>query len=456
MTGCSPELDAPSGGVAASVLADVLNRLLARPRFTLRPGLERIERVLAALGRPERAFRAVHVAGTNGKGSTCAILAAALQAAGYRTGLFTSPHLHRFSERIKVDGEEIAATDLARIIERALALDPELTFFEACTAAAFAYFAEARVDIAVVETGLGGRLDATNVIRPLVSVVTAIGRDHMSVLGEDIEQIAREKAGIIKLKTPVVVATQLDAVTRVLCERCAEVGAPAYLAGRDFTWEVLEDGRVAIRGVDSRVSRLRPGLLGVHQGENAAVAYVVLELLERLGLPTSAEARRRGIERVRWPGRMEWIGRFLLDCAHNELAARVLASQIEPRAGWLMIYGSLADKDVEGILPVLLPRVAQVIFTTPPGARALPAERLRALEPAAQVAESVGQALAWANSQTCPVLVTGSIYLVAEARRILLREPVDPIQVADPSSPGAGEATREGERAEADLTKGLG
>jgi dihydrofolate synthase/folylpolyglutamate synthase len=343
-----------------------LVRLAERARFSVRLGLDRMRSAVERLGHPERSFAAVHLAGTNGKGSTAAMLASCLSAADHVTGLFTSPHLNRFSERIVVAGREISQADLDRTLDDVLSLDESLTFFEVATLAAFCHFARCGVDIAVVETGLGGRLDATNVLEPLVSVITPIGLDHMHVLGDDLATIAREKAGIIKRQTPVVSAAQAPQALAPLQQRCVALDARLYLAGRDFGWEEETEDRLAFRGWRSEAEGLRVALRGEHQRDNAALAWATLELLGEHGISTALPARRRGLRRVRWPGRMEWIGRFLLDSAHNPAAARVLVAALADRDDWTLVFGAARDKQAAGMLACLRPRVARVVLTPRP------------------------------------------------------------------------------------------
>jgi dihydrofolate synthase/folylpolyglutamate synthase len=392
----------------------MLQRMFGLRRFGMRPGLDATRALLAALGHPERAFEAVHIGGTNGKGSTVALCESALRAAGLRTGSFTSPHLLRFTERIRLDGVEIAPERAAALAERVLVVAGEATFFEVVTAMAFVAFAEAGVDVAVVEVGLGGRLDATNVLdRVLATVVTSIGRDHMDVLGNTTAAIAGEKAGIWKAGVPAFYACDDAEAAAVLDGEAARVGTTAARFGRDFD--------------DAGLPPL--GLHGAHQRRNAALARQALGALPAAVRP-DATALATGFAAARWPGRLEWLTpQLLVDAAHNEEGARALAAAL-PDGPWTLVVGVVADKDARAIVAPLAARAARVIAVAPPSPRALPAAELAALVPGAEVADDLGAALARTAGQ--PTVVAGSIFLVGEARRLVLGEAADPIVVQDP------------------------
>ncbi len=430
-----PTADPPTSGGPA--YAEALARLHALGRLGVDLGLERIARVLGGLGDPQRRYASIHLAGTNGKGSTAAMLAACLREAGLRTGLYTSPHLCRFSERIQVDGREIPPDRVATLLERVLALDPALTFFEAATAIGLLHLAEEGVEVAVVETGLGGRLDATNVVAPRVSVITRLGLDHQELLGPDLASIAREKAGIIKAGTPVVAAAAEPEAEAVLHARCAEVSAPLLLEGRDFEVTAAEDG-ASYRGQRGSLAGLALALRGEHQQGNAALCLAALEVLGERGPRIPEAAIRRGLAAVRWPGRLEWIGEHLLDGAHNPAGARVLARYLEGQGRPLVVVaGILGPKDPAAVLAPILPHASALILTRPRSARALPPGELaaaaRGLGYPGRITEAPGLEAALAGvKESGPVLITGSLYLVGEARALLLGEPVDPLPTADP------------------------
>lgn len=397
---------------------DWLYSLEARRGMDFR--LERLHPVLAALADPQSAFPAVHVAGTNGKGSTAAMLHAIYRAAGYRPGLYTSPHLLSFRERIRVDADMIAEPAVVEHVERvqdaARAAGADLTFFEITTIVAFLEFRRREVDLAVVEVGLGGRLDATNVVRSAASVIATVGLEHRQYLGDTLAAIAREKAGIIKAGVPVVAGRMPDEAARVLTEVSAVVGAPACRYGEDFDESILRDAS----GVPLTVS-----LPGDYQRHNAAVVVATVKVLrERFGVDDCAITA--GLASTRWPGRFETLcqrPRTIVDAAHNPAAAAVLRRELEagalprPRA---LVFGVMADKDWRDMLIELAPFFDEVVLVPVGNHRSL--DPRRALEVAtdflpATVAPSA--AAGWREAArrvggAGAVVVTGSIFLVAE------------------------------------------
>jgi dihydrofolate synthase/folylpolyglutamate synthase len=416
--------------------AAALARLAALARFGVRPGLEPIARVLAALGHPEQKFPSLHVAGTNGKGSVAAIAERTLRAAGARTGLYTSPHLSRFTERIRVDGEEIANERTAQLIDRVLAAEggDQLTFFEVATAAAFLHFADEKVDLAVIEVGLGGRLDATNLCRPFACAISSIGLDHTAELGPTTGAIAVEKAGIAKPGVPLFVGP-VDADARASIARVArEQGAPVSWFPGDFS-AILDGESLDYQGPGGALAGAKLALAGAHQAGNAAIALAASSLAGKFA--PDERARRIGLAEVRWPGRLERVAPWLLlDAAHNPEGAQALARAL-PAGDFTLLVGALADKDVRGVLAHLVPRAAHVICTHPSSPRALDATALaalaRELSPTAPI-EAIAdpkQALAAARAHP-PVIAAGSIFLVGELRRLVLGETTDPLPVADP------------------------
>ncbi|MFH1130640.1 MAG: folylpolyglutamate synthase/dihydrofolate synthase family protein [Pseudomonadota bacterium] len=421
--------------------SDTLRKLYGLRRFGMRLGLESMIGVAEALGNPEREFRTVHLAGTNGKGSTAAMLASCLERAGYRVGLFTSPHLCRFSERIRVNQQEIDSESLSRLSDLVMRLQPGLTFFEVATAMAFVYFAEMQVDWAIVETGLGGRLDATNIINPDICVLTSIGMDHNDVLGSSLAEIAVEKAGIIKQEVPVVCAPGTRAVIEVIEKRSRETNSKLRILGRDFKVAGNNDC-FSYSGTKWDLNGLVSPLLGAHQRENAGLCIAALEKLDQAGLGLAQEDVRKGLLQAKWPGRMEWVGEFLLDCAHNPSGAQVLASAIseavnsqqnrfERGADFSLIFGILKGKDSEQTLAPLRSFATRIVFTRPNNDRAMPPEEL-ADKFGGEVAKNLVQALEMTKGDPRLKVITGSSYLVGEARAELLGEPVDPIMISDP------------------------
>ena len=409
---------------------DFLQFYTDTPKFTHAPGLQVMEALCARLGQPQRELRCVHIAGTNGKGSCAAMVSAMLRAAGFRTGLYTSPDLTGPWERIKVDGVDITLDDFARITGRVKAacagLD-EPSYFEKMTAAAFLYFAEKRCDYVVLETGLGGRLDATNVIQdPAVSVIMPIGLDHTAVLGDTLAAIAGEKAGIIKPGRPVVCAPQPPEAERVIRAHCEALGAPLHmvdinnlhplahsLSGQRFSYGSLADVSLS--------------LLGGHQLANACAA---LETGRALGL--AEDALRRGLSGVRWPCRFEYVPGtppFVLDGAHNPHGAAALAAALRdyfpPEQRFTLVMGAMADKDWRGVLDIMEPLAARFVCLTPEeGSRALPAAALAAAVRTvpATAAESLDQVLALCQGYADPVCAFGSLYYIGRLRAVLKEE----------------------------------
>ena len=404
--------------------------LFARQRFGVHPGLERVRELLTRLGDPQRQFEAVLVGGTNGKGSTAATLAAMLRADGRRTGLFTSPHLTWLSERFVVDGTEVSQAQVAAALARVRPASEavEASFFEVVTALGCVLFAEAGVEIAVMEVGLGGRLDATNALEPRLSVITNVALDHTAILGGTVEQIAAEKAGILRAGRPAVTAAA-PAVLPVLEQR----GADLWALGRDWTAQTRSLGWQGT-AVDVQwpggAAQVQTPLLGEHGGLNAALAAVAAA---RLGV--ADEAIRQGAAQTRWPGRLEvvpWQGRrVLLDGAHNPAGAQALAQALRPllaasgRAQLPIIFGAAEDKDLGGVAAELLPLASRVILTRAAlSPRAADPAQLAALFPGVplELTQTPAEALAALRPEEELVLACGSLYLLGELRPLLLGE----------------------------------
>jgi dihydrofolate synthase/folylpolyglutamate synthase len=353
---------------------------LAKAHFEL----GRMRALMDFLGNPQEAYPIIHVAGTKGKGSTSAMMAAVLTTAGYRTGLYTSPHLQDYTERIQIDGQPIAHSRLVELVEEikpAVAKIPALTTFEITTALGLLHFARQNVNAAVIEVGLGGRLDATNVVLPRVAVITALSYDHMAVLGNTLTLIAGEKAGIIKPGIPVVSSPQPEEALVVLEKVSAERNAPLTLVGRDVTFRPLEhslDGQDFVIGGPKSVI-LRIPLLGAHQMANAATAYAALRAS---GLNLSEESIQKGFANVRWPCRFDIVRReppVVLDSAHNIDSARRLRETLDdyfPGRPVVWVFSILEDKDAQGMLVELKPRIAQVIATQTDHPRVLEAQKI--------------------------------------------------------------------------------
>ena len=419
---------------------DIREGLFARGRFGVRQGLETIRQILDRLDNPERKFPVIHIAGTNGKGSTAAFLASILQEGGYRTGLFTSPHLISYTERFRINGSEISEEMLVHLAEQVLAVAPlEATFFEVTTALAFLYFARERVDLAVMEVGMGGRLDATNAVAGILSVITPVSLDHCRYLGETIREIAGEKAGVIVGAGPVVCSTQDRDALSVIEARCRTSGAPLFRYGREFRAECLQEG-LSYHGLKSSLTGLTPGIPGEYQRDNAACALAAAELLSERGFPLELSSLSRGLEAASWPGRMELFPgppRLLLDGAHNPAGVAALLASLKMirRDRLFLITGVMADKDREGVLGPLLSLADEVITVTVDLPQATPAAELAAFcasrgmpaVAAGSVAQGLTSALNRAGHDDL-ILVTGSLYVVGEARGVLLDQPSHPFQ----------------------------
>jgi len=383
-------------------------------------GLERIKAVLEALGNPERSYRVVHVAGTNGKGSTCAMIDAGLRAAGFRTGLFTSPHLIEPTERIQIDGIPVSTVDFERAFNivhetaEKLDLDCHPTYFETVTAMAFWLFREKKMEMAVIEVGLGGRLDSTNVVQPVLTVITPIDFDHEAYLGHTIEAIASEKAGILKPGMPAVFARQRSEAARVLEVRAAQLRVPVTR----FEEFEIRDLHVDARG--SRFSGIVCPLAGEHQVENAVTAALALRLL---GVSPD------GIKEARWPGRIEHVSPnpdIILDGAHNPAGARALARYLERFYGtrriWL-VYGAMRDKAIEEVAGILFPIATELVLTAPDTPRALRPEDLAEFAGRGHIEPTVEAAINYARTHAADedvIVITGSLFVVGEARKLFL------------------------------------
>jgi len=393
--------------------------------FGIKLGLDGIHALLTLLGHPEDGLPVVLVGGTNGKGSVAAMLDALLRAHGRRVGLYTSPHLVRPGERIRIDGRDVSPTELDRLLtivheacERGLAqgqLEAHPSFFEVMTAAALLAFREAKVDAAVLEVGLGGRLDATNVTSPVVSAIVTVDLDHVHILGTTLRDIAFEKASIARTGHPLISGVSQPEAIRVVRSRCAELGATF---------------------IDAREQPLPPGLQlpleGEHQLHNARVALATFkEFAKRIDVTPQADAILRGFASTRWPGRLQWVPgapSVLLDGAHNPAGAEALAAHLAARVGPkpVLLFAAMADKDVASLLRPLLPHVASVVTTKSGVFRAAEAEALstlvRALGLACVAEPDPASALAKARDITGPdglVLVAGSLYLVGEVLSVL-------------------------------------
>jgi dihydrofolate synthase/folylpolyglutamate synthase len=406
--------------------------------------LENISTLAKALCHPERKYRSVHIAGTNGKGSTAAFTESILRTAGIRTGLYTSPHLERINERIRVNGEEIADAEFAESFTKIQALIEELlakgklrahpTFFEVVTALAFEHFARAGVEFAIFEVGLGGRLDATNIVTPDVSVITKVDFDHENFLGHSLAEIAGEKAGIIKAGVPLVLAEQGPEARDVILKRAAELGAVVHESEKEYVAEVVSsvDGCVRADVVNVKSGarfRVTPNLRGRFQLGNAMNAIVVAEMLRARRVGISDAAIEQGIAKAVWPGRIEKLQSgpdVYLDGAHNPSAARELANFVSENVAErkvTLLFAAMRDKAVDEIAGILFSHANEVIFTQPKISRAISAAQLadmageyaRRFRVIPDASAAFEDALANANVDDA-IFVTGSLYLVGELR----------------------------------------
>jgi len=415
--------------------------------------LGRMRSFMELLQQPQETYPIIHVAGTKGKGSVTALCAGALHAAGYRVGQYTSPHLQDYAERIQIDGQPIPHTDLVALVEQIkplLGKIPDLTTFEITTALGFLYFARQGVDAAVIEVGLGGRLDATNIVVPEVAVITSISYDHTAILGETLTEIAGEKAGIIKPGVPVVVSPQKDEACLAIERVAAERGAPLVQIGQDYlfaqlahslnggqsllVWPASEqplvDAFIESGGLQEwEPTRLTLPLLGYHQVENAATAYGALQTARSRGLAVSETAIREGFANVNWPCRFEVLQRdppVVVDSAHNRdsaLKLRLALDDYFPGYPVILIFGASEDKDVNGMFAELMPRVRQVIATRSYHPRAVDPEELvelahrfgRPAKMVETVEDSLEEAIHAAGGEAM-ILAAGSIFIAAGAR----------------------------------------
>ncbi|MCF6290469.1 MAG: bifunctional folylpolyglutamate synthase/dihydrofolate synthase [Desulfobacterales bacterium] len=431
--------------------------------FKIKLGLDSMTMFLSELGNPQDSLNFVHVAGTNGKGSVAAVMLGILARGGYRVGLYTSPHLTSVRERFRINDTYISEPEFALHATRIRGIldGRQITYFEFTTALALLWFAGRKVDLAIMEVGLGGRLDATNVISPLVSLITNVSMDHQAYLGNSLTEVAREKAGIIKPGVPVVSAVGLNGKPEplaVVAQTCQQRGAPLFLLDRDFLIEPEEDGVWTYWGMRRRgccqlrekMTGLVCGLKGSHQRNNCALALACLELLQDRGFVVDETAIRSGLKEARWPGRLEYfildrnrgtpvagpgadtVG-FLLDGAHNPAGGASLRAALADDFVYqklILVWGAMADKDIRATLSLVAPLAERIILTCPQGERSAGPDRLAAALPEkekerAEGIASVAAALDRAQALAGPgdlVCVAGSLYLIGEARGLLLGE----------------------------------
>ncbi len=399
-------------------------------KFGIKFGLSKTANLLEAFGNPQRGENYIHIAGTNGKGSVSAFLASILGGAGFRVGVYTSPHLLRFTERFRINNHEMpreSAVQLINELRKAVVESEPPTFFEATTAMALVYFAREKTDLAIMEVGMGGRLDATNVIHPLVSVITNISLEHQDFLGTSIREIAGEKAGIIKEGVDLVTGVRRPQVIEQYRRLCRGKEAPLWRIGEKIRYRMTSSG-LHYQGIDRRMNRLQLGLKGHFQARNAVLALAVTELLRRRGFSVSEYQMRTGLKKVDWPGRMQVVSRnpeVLLDGAHNPGAAKALASAVKkeyPDRHIIVVIGIMDDKDIGGILKWIVPIADHIIYTRPQYYRSATPERLmaealpygRSGEIVSALFPALDRAMALARPSDL-IVVCGSLFTVGEA-----------------------------------------
>ena len=414
-------------------------------KYGIKLGLENINYLLYLLGEPHKKLKIIHVAGTNGKGSTCSSISSILQSDGYKVGLYTSPHLVDFTERIKINHKPINRKKVSELLERIkpyiekVANTPSYghpTFFEVITSMAFLYFFEEQVDYLVLEVGLGGRLDATNVCEPLISVITHIDYDHMDKLGNSLEEIAREKGGIIKPEGIVISSNQYEEAYNEIRKIADEKKSLIYSIGREISYKIVKSDIKGVifnlKGIYREYKNLHTPLLGRHQADNAATAITTIEALKIRGVKISKEAIREGLEKVKWIGRLEIIQNnptLILDGAHNPNGVKVMRDALKDIFSYhrlILVLAIFADKDYKKMIQILAPNADLIITTKTKNPRATP-PRIIAKEAAQYidqnkiiVTENIPQAIncALSNSKEDDLIcITGSLYTVGEAKR---------------------------------------
>lgn len=410
-------------------------------------GLDAMRSFMARVANPEKNLKIVHVAGTNGKGSVSVTLLTLLSKAGYRVGLYTSPHLSSVRERFRIGDSFISEESFARIATRIREVlgEEKITYFEFTTALAFLWFAEKKLDLVILETGLGGRLDATNIVTPSVSVITNVSMDHEAYLGDTISAVAAEKAGIIKPAIPVVTAVEAGGGLAEVRAACAKHNAPLYRYGEDFGTSLNGDGSWQWHGVAeplaSTFDGLRCSMKGNYQVANAALALAVLQLLQKDGFQLTENVVQQGLADVHWPGRLESFSldrsgkkvHYLLDGAHNPAGVDSLVQTLKSECSYerlLVIWGAMADKDLQTTLAMVAELAHTIILTKPDGERSADPELLLGSVPneykeKCKLFPTVASAIDGAENMASPddlILIAGSLYLVGASRKILVGE----------------------------------
>jgi dihydrofolate synthase/folylpolyglutamate synthase len=413
-------------------------------RFGIILGLETIKRILSALGNPQDNFASIHVAGTNGKGSVASALSSILHESGYKVGLYTSPHLVRFNERICINNCQISDADVVKsykAVQQVHYGERSPTFFEFATAMALYEFGRQKVDWAVIETGMGGRYDATNIITPVVSIITNVSMEHRDYLGNTLTQIAREKAGIIKQRTPVVTAVKQKQARSVVQRIAQKQSAPVFMLGKDFSVRRSQSGYFSYYGIENTWRELQTPLLGHYQLQNAALALAACELLNKHKAEISFKSIKNGLKSTRWPGRLEIVSDrplVILDGAHNLIAARNLSKYLVENPAnrrITLVVGILDDKPYEAMLKSLLPACSRAIITRAKTDRALPPQKLYTaakkiiadVTTISDVAQAAKHAIETAGPNDV-VCIAGSLYVVGEAKEAIEKGLLDSVK----------------------------
>ncbi len=420
------------GGVGKNNLTyeSAIGYLFSLQKFGIKFGLSKTENLLRAFGNPHSGQNYIHIAGTNGKGSVATFMGSILQEAGYRVGMYVSPHLVRFTERFRINGEEISqekTVDLIDELQSAFNADEPPTFFEAVTSMAILYFAREKTDIAIMEVGMGGRLDATNVITPLVTGITNISMEHQEYLGNRLSHIAQEKAGVIKKGVDVVTAVTQPKIIKQFKAVAEERGAPFWRVGKDMRYRSTPAG-LHFFGQSRTIKGLQLGLMGIHQARNAALALGMMEQIETKGFPHTTNQIREGLKKADWPGRMQVIREnptILLDGAHNTAAIRALARTIGSDFSYermILVIGIMADKDIAALLRAIVPISDRVLYTRPVYSRAADPgvlmEKAHPLNIPGEIVPSLAEALKRAEALATSkdlIVVCGSLFTVGEA-----------------------------------------
>jgi dihydrofolate synthase/folylpolyglutamate synthase len=409
-----------------------LSYLASLNESRIKPGLQRIRKALAALGSPHLQYPHVLVGGTNGKGSVVSFMGTALSAAGYRTGIFTSPHLQDFEERIVVDSQAVSRDELPGLVEAVKEAGVEMTYFEFATVMSLLYFARQRVDLAILEVGLGGRWDATNATDPVLSVITSVDLDHQEWLGQTLEEVAREKSGIMRKDRPVIVGSMVSAARKIVLEQAEAVGARVILSGRDFrTVRDITGSCLQFEGMMWSIKELVPGLKGQFQLDNAACALASLEILSGSGFEIRQVEAARGIESAWWPGRLQVVKGsppIIVDAAHNRAAVKALVASLDKVIPVVWLFSALSGKDIGGMTAEMTPLGSRFVLVPLDHPRGLTVRELEVEIPegcdikrVSNVKQGIEEALKLAGRQGC-VVVAGSVVLAGEVLRELEKE----------------------------------